>query len=38
VLGKQVKAFEQAWAEHSGTAVGEANWLGAIEIGLRALG
>ena len=40
VLGKQVEAFEQAWAEHSGTAaaVGVANGLDAIEIGLRALG
>lgn len=40
VLGKQVQAFEQAWAEHSGTAaaVGVANGLDAIEIGLRALG
>lgn len=40
VLGQQVQAFEQAWAEHSGTAaaVGVANGLDAIEIGLRALG
>ena len=40
VLGKQVQAFERAWAEHSGTdaAVGVANGLDAIEIGLRALG
>ena len=40
VLGQQVQAFEQAWAEHTGTAaaVGVANGLDAIEIGLRALG
>ena len=40
VLGKQVQAFEQAWAQQSGTAesVGVANGLDAIEIGLRALG
>lgn len=40
VLGKQVQAFEQAWAKHTGTdaAVGVANGLDAIEIGLRALG
>ena len=40
VLGQQVQAFEQAWAEHSGTAaaVGLANGLDAIEIGLKALG
>ena len=40
VLGKQVQAFEQAWASHCGTtgAVGVANGLDAIEIGLRSLG
>jgi len=40
VLGRQVQAFEQALAEHCGTeaAVGVANGLDAIEIGLRALG
>lgn len=39
VLGKQVQAFEQAWACHCGTtgAVGVANGLDAIEIGLRSL-
>lgn len=40
VLGQHVQAFEQAWASHCGTtaAVGVANGLDAIEIGLRALG
>nr|WP_256438901.1 DegT/DnrJ/EryC1/StrS family aminotransferase [Synechococcus sp. CCY 9618] len=40
VLGREVQAFEQAWALHCGTAhaVGVANGLDAIEIGLRALG
>ena len=40
VLGQQVQAFEQAWAPHCGTtgAVGVANGLDAIEIGLRYLG
>lgn len=40
VLGQQVQAFEQAWASHCGTigAVGVANGLDAIEIGLRSLG
>lgn len=40
VLGQQVQAFERAWAERCGTdaAVGVANGLDAIEIGLRALG
>ena len=40
VLGKQVQAFEQAWASHCGTtgAVCVANGLDAIEIGLRSLG
>ena len=40
VLGQQVQAFEQAWASHCGTtgAIGVANGLDAIEIGLRSLG
>jgi dTDP-4-amino-4,6-dideoxygalactose transaminase len=40
VLGPQVQAFEQAWASHCSVsgAVGVANGLDAIEIGLRALG
>lgn len=40
VLGQQVQAFEQAWASRCGTlgAVGVANGLDAIEIGLRCLG
>ncbi len=40
VLGQQVQAFELAWASHCGTtgAVGVANGLDAIEIGLRSLG
>lgn len=39
VLGQQVQTFEQAWASHCGTtgAVGVANGLDAIEIGLRSL-
>lgn len=39
VLGKQVKAFEEAWAAIAGAAhaVGVANGMDAIEIGLRAL-
>ncbi|MDB5807739.1 MAG: pyridoxal phosphate-dependent enzyme [Betaproteobacteria bacterium] len=40
VLGKQVGAFEAAWARACGTthAVGVGNGMDAIEIGLRALG
>lgn len=40
ILGAEVEAFEQAWALHCGSsnAVGVANGLDAIEIGLRALG
>lgn len=40
VLGQQVQGFEKAWASHCGTtgAVGVANGLDAIEIGLRSLG
>ena len=40
ILGEQVQAFESAWAASCGTtaAVGVANGLDAIEIGLRALG
>lgn len=40
VLGQQVQTFEQAWASQCGTtgAVGVANGLDAIEIGLRSLG
>jgi len=40
VLGQQVKAFERTWADRCGTAdaVGVANGLDAIEIGLRSLG
>jgi dTDP-4-amino-4,6-dideoxygalactose transaminase len=40
VLGAEVEAFEQAWAQHCAVAhaVGVANGLDAIEIGLRALG
>jgi dTDP-4-amino-4,6-dideoxygalactose transaminase len=40
VLGPKVEAFEQAWAVRCGSAaaVGVANGLDAIEIGLRALG
>jgi len=39
VLGQQVQAFEQAWANYCGTtgAIGVANGLDAIEIGLRSL-
>jgi dTDP-4-amino-4,6-dideoxygalactose transaminase len=39
VLGKQVTAFEAAWAQSCGTthAVGVGNGMDAIEIGLRAL-
>lgn len=40
VLGQQVLAFEQAWASHCDTtgAVGVANGLDSIAIGLRSLG
>jgi dTDP-4-amino-4,6-dideoxygalactose transaminase len=40
VLGKEVLTFEHTWAKKCGTAsaVGVANGLDAIEIGLRALG
>lgn len=40
ILGTEVKAFEQAWARRCAVphAVGVANGLDAIEIGLRALG
>jgi dTDP-4-amino-4,6-dideoxygalactose transaminase len=40
VLGKQVAAFESAWAQACGAAhaVGVGNGMDAIEIGLRALG
>lgn len=40
ILGPEVKAFEQEWAEWSGNlhAVGVANGMDALEIGLRALG
>ena len=40
VLGKQVAAFESAWAAACGCAhaVGVGNGMDAIEIGLRALG
>ena len=40
ILGEHVKAFEAAWAHRCATpeAVGVANGLDAIEIGLRALG
>ena len=40
ILGQHVKAFEMAWAHYCGTsmAVGMANGLDSIEIGLRALG
>jgi dTDP-4-amino-4,6-dideoxygalactose transaminase len=39
VLGKEVKAFESAWAERcgSGFAIGVGNGMDALEIGLRAL-
>jgi dTDP-4-amino-4,6-dideoxygalactose transaminase len=40
VLGKEVEAFEQAWARHvgAGYAVGVGNGLDALVLGLRALG
>ena len=40
ILGREVTAFEQAWATYLGTpaAVGCANGLDAIEFGLSALG
>ncbi len=40
ILGRELAAFEQAWATYIGTpaAVGCANGLDAIELGLRALG
>jgi|SRR5450830_181389 len=40
VLGKEVKDFEAAWARRCGVsgAVGVANGMDAIEIGLKALG
>jgi dTDP-4-amino-4,6-dideoxygalactose transaminase len=40
VLGNEVKAFEKQWSERCGTreAIGVANGMDAIEIGLRALG
>lgn len=40
ILGPEVKAFEREWAEWSGNvhAVGVANGMDALEIGLRALG
>jgi|CXWL01.1.fsa_nt_gi dTDP-4-amino-4,6-dideoxygalactose transaminase len=40
VLGNEVKAFEEAWAERCSLAhaVGVGNGMDAIEIGLRALG
>jgi dTDP-4-amino-4,6-dideoxygalactose transaminase len=40
VLGKEVKAFEAAWADRCGAArcVGVGNGMDAIETGLRALG
>jgi len=40
ILGNQVQEFEQAWASKCATtgAVGVANGLDAIEIGLRSLG
>ncbi len=39
ILGSQVKAFESAWAGRAGTkhAIGVANGMDAIEIGLRCL-
>ncbi|MEQ1882046.1 MAG: DegT/DnrJ/EryC1/StrS family aminotransferase [Burkholderiales bacterium] len=39
ILGGQVKAFESAWASRTGTkyAIGVANGMDAIEIGLRCL-
>ena len=40
ILGAEVEGFEQEWARHCAAphAVGVANGLDAIEIGLRALG
>lgn len=40
ILGEQVAAFESEWAAYCGTAkaVGVANGMDAIEIGLRSLG
>jgi dTDP-4-amino-4,6-dideoxygalactose transaminase len=40
ILGPEVKAFEQEWADWSGNVhtVGVANGMDALEIGLRALG
>jgi dTDP-4-amino-4,6-dideoxygalactose transaminase len=40
ILGKEVTAFEEAWARYCGApfCVGVGNGLDAIEIGLRALG
>ena len=40
VLGKEVQTFEAAWAKRCGVAeaIGVANGMDAIEIGLRALG
>lgn len=40
VLGQEVKAFEASWAKRCGVsaAVGVANGMDAIEIGMRALG
>ena len=40
ILGAEVEGFEQEWARHCATphAVGVANGLDAIEIGLRAMG
>jgi dTDP-4-amino-4,6-dideoxygalactose transaminase len=40
ILGREVKAFEQAWASYCGApfCVGVGNGLDAIEIGLRAMG
>lgn len=39
ILGKEVQAFEEAWASRCGAAhaVGVANGMDAIEIGMRAL-
>jgi len=40
ILGKEVEEFEEAWANHCAAkhAIGVANGLDAIEIGLRAVG
>lgn len=40
ILGKELQAFEAAWADHCGTtqAVGLGNGLDALHLGLRALG